>query len=187
MVDDVAGVGKSLEALERFTREGRELIQRFASPPAEEVGQLIGDKISGLRLVNAIRVFQKARQLLIEQRLEPKAVHLKILIPILESGCLEDDESLVSKWAGLLASAATTIGIHISYPKILSEIAPLEAHVLDALYEWTRKYPFKLEDWRKRRFSVGRLITQLSSTENQIRLGLNNTRRLGLSADVTLD
>jgi len=186
MVDDIVGLGRSLKAIERMTREARELIQSFAGPPMEELGQLFADKIRGRRLINTLKVFQKGKQLLLEQGLEPQAVNFKILNLLIEGSSLEDEEILVSKWSGLLATAATPTGIHPSYPKILSELTSFEARMLDALYQWNEEYPFTLEDWTQQRFTVVKLIEQLGSTETQIKFGIHNTKRLGLTEDASV-
>lgn len=61
---------------------------------------------------------------------------LKIIFPILEGCSLEDeDDNLATKWAALLASAAAGDPVHTSYPKILAELTPAEARLLDAMYQ----------------------------------------------------
>ena len=63
--------------------------------------------------------------------------HLERCSPLLEGAALEDDENLSNKWAGLLASAATSNEAehsHPSFPRILSEMSPREALILDKLY-----------------------------------------------------
>jgi hypothetical protein len=40
------------------------------------------------------------------------------------------------KWTGLLASAAPGTDVHPAYAKILAEITPAEARLLDVLYRW---------------------------------------------------
>ena len=62
---------------------------------------------------------------------------LKLLAPILEGSSLEDDtdeDFLLSKWAGLLASAAVGEPVHPSYAKIMAELTAAEVKVLDWLY-----------------------------------------------------
>src|SRR5207245_11092959 len=45
-------------------------------------------------------------------------------------------EMLISKWARLVASAASGEDVHTAYLKVLAEITPAEARLLDALYRW---------------------------------------------------
>jgi hypothetical protein len=62
-------------------------------------------------------------------------VPLNILVPILNNCALEEDDALASKWAGLFASAAAGKSAHVSYAKILAEWTPVEARILDAMYQ----------------------------------------------------
>ena len=134
MPEDLVGIGKAVAGISNLTKEVREFILSLLGPSAEEMGQLLADKIKYLRLKNAVRTFQKAQQLLHDQGIEPNAVNLKIFIPILEGSSLEENEDLVSKWAALLASAAAGDPIHPSYPKILGELTPEDARLLDYIY-----------------------------------------------------
>ena len=61
------------------------------------------------------------------------------MLPILELGSLEEDESMQSRWAALLANAADAsykTSIPPSFPEILKQLSPEEAKVLDKMYEY---------------------------------------------------
>ncbi|HEY5374834.1 MAG TPA: Abi-alpha family protein [Polyangiaceae bacterium] len=59
----------------------------------------------------------------------------KLLKAILEGGSLEEDESMQARWANLLANALTSdsADVRIAFPKIMSELEPSEARLLDRL------------------------------------------------------
>jgi hypothetical protein len=97
------------------------------------------------------------------------------LLPILEAAASEDDESLSTKWAALLANSAAKIGgyaSHPSFPRILSEIAPIEAQLLDLLFNKGGE-----TNWNSFRAELTRT---LEVTEGDIDQYYGNLFRLGL-------
>jgi hypothetical protein len=139
MSDDPIGVSQALQAISELTKEFRQFVLALVGPGAEETGQLLADKIRYLRFKNAFRTFQRAHDLLRQAGVQPKSINLKLLVPILEGCSLEEDDDLTSKWAGLLASAAAGEQIPPSYAKILSELSPGEARLLNLVDEWNEK------------------------------------------------
>lgn len=124
-----ASIEKALETAESF-------LSRLLGPALEEAGLLLKEKVRLCRLKNQLRILGKAQDMLREAGLEPNAVPLRTLLPLLEGSSLEDDESLSSKWAALIANAAggTMLeGSHPAFPKILGEMSPQEALMLDRL------------------------------------------------------
>ena len=57
------------------------------------------------RFKQAVRLVEKVKAICEEAGIEPKAVPLKTLVPILENASLEEDEVLHDHWAALLANA----------------------------------------------------------------------------------
>jgi Abortive infection alpha len=59
----------------------------------------------------------------------------KLLRAILEQGAVEDDSDMQERWANLLANALTSdsADVRIAFPRILSELEPSEARLLDRL------------------------------------------------------
>ena len=135
MVEDVTGAGKALEAIEGLTHEGRDLVHKLLGPSFEELGEFFGDKFRFWRWKNWARMVEEAQHIIAERGIEPGAVPPKILFPIFDTGSLEDDEHLVMRWAGLLATAAAGDLRQASYPRILAELTSLDAQILDYLYE----------------------------------------------------
>lgn len=66
------------------------------------------------------------------------AVRDKLLRAVVEDGSMEDDEEMQERWATLLANAATDKDeIRLAYPRILAELEPKEALLLERLWEKT--------------------------------------------------
>jgi abortive infection alpha-like protein len=140
MADDLVGLGKIPEAIEKFTKECRELLLRLLGPAADAAGERLGDWINAARSKNFERIVQEVVERLRQAGIEPKPVELKILIPIIQHSSVEENTDLASIWAGLLASAAAGEEIHPSYPKILAELTPGEARLLNtAGDEWDKR------------------------------------------------
>jgi hypothetical protein len=62
---------------------------------------------------------------------------MKIAIPLLQTASMEEDDSLQDRWINLLVNAANEksgVEVNRAYIEILSQITPLEAQILDAIY-----------------------------------------------------
>lgn len=124
------------EGISIATEAAKEFLSKLAGPAAEEIGLLLQDQVKLYRFKNRLRILAKAEAMLAKAGLTPNAVPFRTLVPILEHAASEDDESLSTKWAALLANSAAkaeSIASHPSFPRILSEIAPGEARFLDFL------------------------------------------------------
>ena len=120
--------------LEAGVSAAKGLVERLFGPAADELGAMLSDKARLYRLKNTLRVLAKTQELLSNAKIEGNQVPLRTLLPILDGAAMEDDESLSAKWAGLLASAAASPpAVHPSFPRILSELTPREAAMLDEL------------------------------------------------------
>lgn len=66
-----------------------------------------------------------------------RPVALSLAIPLLEEGSLADSNEIQDRWAMLLANAADARGPEIrrAYVGILSEMTPLDAYLLDMIYD----------------------------------------------------
>jgi hypothetical protein len=169
---DVAG-----KAAESISKELAALIQPLLRPGMEATGEMIADQINYWRLKRRVALVEKVMQLLESKNIKPKSVPPKILAAVLNTGSLEEDETLTAKWAGLLASAAAGSALHPSYPSILDQLSPDEAGVLDAMYQRLIENP---SDKEKASFSLGDLRKTMSTSAEQLRIILGNLKRLEL-------
>lgn len=118
-----------------------------------------------LRTERGVQIIVGAAQRLDVAKVKPQAVPGRILVPILETGSLEEDNELRDTWSRLLATAAnpTTAGsVLTAFPYILSELSPIEMQMLRFVYtqgvEQTGYHAFQLADVSTY-FQVNRAIT----------------------------
>jgi hypothetical protein len=173
VAEDLLGLGKATEAI---TTQLTEFIKTLLGPAAQELGQLISDPIKNYRFKQAVKRLQEAQKRLAASGIKPKSVPLKTLYPILEGCSLEEDNSdLTSKWVGLLTSAAAGHTIHASYPKILSELSPAEAKMLDFIFEQS----FEPDD-PEVLFEPKEVNASIGLPPEQLKIAVVNLGRLGL-------
>lgn len=143
-----------------------------ALEPVREATGWLGDTIRYRREAHLAKVLMKAAEKVKASGLPAHAVRDKWLRVVVEDGSMEDDERMQERWATLLANAATDneAKIRLAYPRILAELEPKEALLLDRLWEKTpnpAEEPFE---------TVGS-----ETTSDLVDLaGLYNLERLGL-------
>jgi len=127
-------VSEDQSNLLKITDKVADLVHKLAGPMADEVGIMLGDKVRVYRVKNWIKTVQKTESMLREARLPVNAVPPRLLLPIVESCSIEDDETLQDMWAGLLASATQdTSAVPPSYVETLKRLSPDEARFLERL------------------------------------------------------
>jgi vacuolar-type H+-ATPase subunit H len=169
---DLTGIGTASQALESATREARELIYEFLSPVAKESGRYIADKIRVVRIANITKMLNKAKKKLDAQSVPISPIALKIFVPILEGCSLEEEDGMIEKWANLLSAAASSARVLPSYIRILADLTPQEARILDKTFDQSSMEPMK----------VGDLHTVDSLTDEQFLNAILNLQRLELLA-----
>lgn len=163
----------------------KEFLGKILGPPAEDVGLLLRDQVHNFRFKNQVKILTKARAFLDEQGIQPQKVPLKTLAPILEFGSLEEDESMIEKWAALLASAAdpaSTSKVQPSFPEILKQLSAREAVILDTIFAMVIKEQIPRAEWSNRgaRREPVKQIARLEDEEYEI--SIDNLYRLRLCA-----
>jgi len=127
--------GKAVDAVLELGR----FIARYVNGPLEQGMGIFEDKLRYMRLERQVRLIDRADVFLRERGLDgpTRPVPLKIMIPLLQGACLEDDDELQDRWAALLVNAADAdsgISVHRAFVSILEEIGPLEALLLEKIY-----------------------------------------------------
>lgn len=161
--------------IEEGVSAAKSLLQKLSGPAFEELGLLLQDRARVYRLKNQLRMLGKVQSILHQAGGEVRAVPLRTLLPLLEGAALEDDEGLSDRWAGLLASAASSVesdSIHPSFPRILSEMSPRESLILDKLYQAGSAI-----DWNS--FREG-LAKEFATSVESINQAYGNLFRLGV-------
>lgn len=178
-MDDLTGLGKVSESIERGTKEIRQLSYDFLSPSVKEAGKLIADKIRYFRLKNAIETMKKAKNKVSSAGLSLNHVELKTLLPLLEGASLEDHSDMVEKWAGLLSSASVSDKSMVSFVYILKELSPADANVLDAIGHYS-KNAMQISAYQYYGILLTDLETKIEINRDSLILTLGNLVRLGL-------
>lgn len=162
----------------------KQLMSKLLGPAAEEAGLLLEDIVRTYRLRNQLRMLAKTQEMLKRAGIEPKAVPLRVLVPILSGASLEDNEDLSSKWAALLANASTFDDIsHLShiFADILRQLSPVDALILGKLASQpvycletgdTKLYFY----WGAKRS----IIEDMSLNDDDFDLSIDNLCRLGV-------
>jgi hypothetical protein len=115
----------------------KNFIQSVITPPLEEIGGMLADKVKAFRLKNQIKIIQQADELLKTRGVKTKKVSLKVMAPLLEECSLEEDDELQKKWAALLANTVaenSSIKTNI-FTSTLKEITTEDAEVFKAIFE----------------------------------------------------
>lgn len=108
-------------------------VRRMLGPAADEVGEMLRDRVKLYRYERQIRLLEKFDRMAQEVGFTPEAVPPKILFPLLEGASFEDDEDLHTMWAALLANAASPENAFHARPgfiAILKHMSPDEATIL---------------------------------------------------------
>lgn len=113
-----------------------DLLKQLAGPAFEEFGAILGDKLRVYRIKNLIRTTEKTKRILQEAGLTANAVPSRLLLPIIETCAVEDDEDIQELWAGLLASASQeSSDLSPSFIETLKQVTPDEAKHWNKIYE----------------------------------------------------
>ena len=125
------------EGMKQLFDKASAFLEKVTTPPLKELGSLLADQVKLWRFKNQINIINKAQDFLQKKGVSPKQVPIKTLAPLLEYCSLEEDEDMQTKWASLLANAANPEfkdDIYSSYIEILKQLSPLEAKILDFLF-----------------------------------------------------
>ncbi len=182
MVNDLVGLGKFADSIEKGTKEIRQLAYDFLAPSVREAGQLVADRIRFNRISYTIEAMKKAISMVKDANLNLKPVDLKTFMPLIEFCSFEEDPGMVDKWAGLLASAASGGIVLPSFTRILAELSPDEARILDYIFINRKKYEVSYYVVNK-----NDLKNSIGLTEKEYGIRIVNLIRLNLIAQITTD
>jgi hypothetical protein len=113
---------------------------KLLGPSVREIGEAIADHVRRARFRSQAKALGKTLAWLEKEGIPYQAVDPKVLAPWFTGVGLEDEtnESMIDRWAALLANAASGAdrGAKVlpSFPRILAELSPEEAAILETLY-----------------------------------------------------
>jgi hypothetical protein len=149
------------------------LIIDLFGPLCKEGGLFLGDEFKALRFRQAQRlkkITERADEVL---KLNGSPVHHpsdSLLLNMIQFASLVDSSLLQDHWAMLLAKEASGCDIHPRFPRILADLSPADAQILDTLDQ--QKYKF--------RFTAFDLKHTHKVEEKVIQQTIDNLRHLGL-------
>jgi hypothetical protein len=81
-------------------------------------------------------ICEKTGRILMDANVKPQPVPARIILPLLESAAIEDDDSMQELWAQLLASAAAdSEAVHPGFCETLKLLNPDEANAITHIYD----------------------------------------------------
>lgn len=107
-----------------------DLLNSIAGPAAEEIGLTFRDSVRVYRLKRQIRLLRRAKKMIDEAGITPKRIPLRVLLPLIESASIEEDDSLQDRWAALLANNAAGDYVQTLFPDLLRQLSPADATLL---------------------------------------------------------
>jgi hypothetical protein len=133
------GLELAKKCIEQVFEPFKDVAHSLLSPAATQVGLSFGDQAAFWRSKRLLRFREAFYQYALAHGLKVKPVSPRLLFPICENACLEDDENLYTRWITLLANAATDCGVEVlpCFPDILKQLTAEEAQFLDSAYNET--------------------------------------------------
>jgi len=137
---------KAIQAIAKTTEKGIDaatkvggFLAKFISGPLEQGIGIFEDKLRYLRWERQVRLIQRSEDFLKEQGLgQPsRPVPLKLAIPLIQEGSLEEDNDLQDLWAKLLVNAGdarNNYQIRSAFISILKDLSSLDVIILHKIY-----------------------------------------------------
>ena len=115
------------------------LVERLLGPIADTGGDALDEWVRR-RHKRAEAVLTDSVKMLRTAQLEPQPVPGRILFPLMQYASLEEDDDLRAKWTALLANASSPgpeNQILPAYAEILRQLTPIQAKILDHMFQQT--------------------------------------------------
>ena len=183
-ISDMKEPNGSLELARVVTEELTPEISRFMGSvmgsPGLELGELVTDQIRAWRFKRGIKYVQRAMKQLEVAGMDPTAVPMRTLAPLMDGGTLEDDEEMAERWASLLANVAGGArDVPPSFASVLRDLEPEQARILDHVYQTMMQIAPEL---RRGNLGMARtgLVGELGLSDDAVEYHLDNLIRLRL-------
>jgi hypothetical protein len=159
------------------------LIGNVVGPPAAQAAGILTDLLGTFRFEMSLKLLARARRKIEEAGLEHEPVgpvSLPKVLPMLESGSVETDESLQDRWAGLLANAVLSPeAVPPSFAEILRQLSAHEAALIDRFFDAVMQID-EPSDWRARRGELPHFGAAVGLEGQALQVAQENLARLGL-------
>ena len=186
----VQAVAKATSDVVEATEKLGGFIAKYVHGPMVIAMGIVEDKLKYQRWERQIRLMDRADEFLARRGLDgpTRAVPLKLAIPLIQGGSLEDDDVLQDQWAALLANAADgnqEYEVRRAFVSILEDLTPFDAHNFKKIYElevderpdtcvWTAQLPHEVTTTQP-------AMTEVRPTD-AVNVSLGNLSRLELIA-----
>lgn len=130
------------DEIEVYAKAAGDALEALAgTSPGSEAAEWLADRIRGRRAQVQVKVLRQAMEAIEAAGLQGKVVPAKTLVPLLEFAGLEEesDGEMISRWAHLLAHAATGDETPASFPHLLAQLDSRQVKALDRLFEVGRE------------------------------------------------
>ena len=126
------------KAIDGASQAGQ-FISRYLKGSLDEAFGIIEDKLKCLRWERRVRLMDRANEFLRQHGLsEPtRSVPMSTMVPILQLGSMEEDDSPQDLWAQLLVNAADAdsgVTVEPAFVGILQNLGSRDAAILDKIY-----------------------------------------------------
>ncbi len=131
--------------IEKGIELAKDFLDKLIMPAIEETGLLIKEKVTYWKFKNQVKVLNKAKDYCEKHGINPKTISFKLLVPLLETSALEEDEVLQDKWAILLSNMVDSeqnVENHV-FPYILGQISINEFFNLEKVVAERKKNVIK--------------------------------------------
>jgi hypothetical protein len=165
---------------EEVTPEISHFMGAVMGSPGLELGELVTDQIRAWRFKRGIKYVQRAMKQLEDAGMNPKAVPMRTLAPLMDGGTLEDDDEMAARWASLLANAASgDREVPPSFASVLRDLEPEQVRVLDHVYQTMMQIAPEL---RRQNLGMARMgiVAELELSNENLEYHLDNLIRLRL-------
>ena len=169
--------------IEKGIELAKDFLDKLIMPAVEETGLLIKEKVTYWKFKNQVKVLNKAKEYCEKHGIEPKTVSFKLLVPLLETSALEEDEILQDKWAILLSNmvdSSQNIENHV-FPYILGQLSTNEFLLLEKVVlerkERLKNLLMEYENYKTNRPEIERKIKeQITDLEKQMETESNGQK-----------
>jgi len=175
------------KGVDTLSKAGGELLVRIFGGVADEIGEYLQETVHLRLKARRAKVLERAAEAIAHAGLEAHEVPLRTLLPIMQGAAIEDDETLVERWAALLANSATEpTDVRPIYAATLSVLSPTDAKVLDRAYGIAAQQVAR-DSYEARYVRENLLMESFELPLKELQISLNTLISCGLIDRVTSD
>lgn len=135
----VQEIAKTGDTALKVVRDAGGYLAKYFDGPSGEIAGIITDALKVYRFERKAKLLEKVDSVIKERgsRFKAGKIPLKLAVPLLEAGTMEDEDYLQELWAQMFVNGVdedSGVEIHRSYIDILERISVLEARILETVY-----------------------------------------------------